>query len=272
MIPISSTSTLFESLFVEIWKKNSHYQKYIIGNIYRLPVYVADDLNVFINEFTDLLIVLRARSKSVFLCGDYNIDLLKINANDNFNIFYENVISSSFIPSITFPSRICDTTSTLIDNIYTNSVDKICTSGILIRPISDHQMYFCMINSNTCHSEQTKKFIEVEVCDHESIQSFVTEISNANIYDKLQKNLNTNPNHNYEILLKHLLNAKLKHIPKKVKNFNKRRHSKEKWMTKELLQEIVTKNKMYVTWKTTSVDHINYEQIKQRLKSYENFF
>ena len=269
MIPISSTSTLFESLFVEIWKKNSHYQKYIIGNIYRLPVYVADDLNVFINEFTDLLIVLRARSKSVFLCGDYNIDLLKINANDNFNIFYENVISSSFILSITLPTRICDTTSTLIDNIYTNSVDKICTSGILIRPISDHQMYFCMINSNTCHSEQTKKIIEVEVCDHESIQSFVTEISNANIYDKLQKNLSTNPNHNYEILLKHLLNAKLKHIPKKVKNFNKRRHSKEKWMTKELLQEIVTKNKMYVTWKTTSVDHINYEQIKQRFKSYE---
>ena len=269
MIPISSTSTLFESLFVEIWKKNSHYQKYIIGNIYRLPVYVADDLNVFINEFTDLLIVLRARSKSVFLCGDYNIDLLKINANDNFNMFYENVISSSFIPGITLPTRICDTTSTLIDNIYTNSVDKICTSGILIRPISDHQMYFCMINSNTCHSEQTKKFIEVEVCDHESIQSFVTEISNANIYDKLQKNLNSNPNHNYEILLKHLLNAKLKHIPKKVKNFNKRRHPKEKWMTKELLQEIVTKNKMYVTWKTTSVNHINYEQIKQRFKSYE---
>ena len=39
---------------------------------------------------------------------------------------------------------------------------------------------------------------------------------------------NTNPNHKYEILLKHLLNAKLKHITKKVKNFNKRRHSKEK--------------------------------------------
>ena len=42
-----------------------------------------------------------------------------------------------------------------------------------------------------------------------------------------------------------------------------------KKITKELLQEIVTKNKMYVTWKTTSVNHINYEQIKQRFKSYE---
>ena len=78
-----------------------------------------------------------------------------------------------------------------------------------------------------------------------------------------------NPNYNYEILLKHLLNAKLKHIPKKVKKFNKRRHFKEKWMTNEILQEIVAKNKVYVTWKTTPVTHINYENIKQRFKSYE---
>ena len=164
----------------------------------------------------------------------------------------------------------CNTTSTLINNIYTNSVDKNCTSGILIRPISDHQMYFCMINSNFCYSDQAKKLIEVEVCDHESIQRFfITEVSNDNIYNKLQKNLNTNPNYSYEILLKHLLNAKLKHIPKKVKMINKRRHLKEKLMTNEILQEIVAKNKMYVTWKTTSVTHINCENIKQRFKSSE---
>ena len=40
-------------------------------------------------------------------------------------------------------------------------------------------------------------------------------------------------------------------------------------MTNEILQEIVTKNKMYVTWKTTPVTQINYENIKQRFKSYE---
>ena len=40
-------------------------------------------------------------------------------------------------------------------------------------------------------------------------------------------------------------------------------------MTNEILQEIVAKNKMDVTWKTTSVTHINYENIKQRFKSYE---
>ena len=213
--------------------------------------------------------MLRARSKMVFLCGDYNIDLLKINTNDHFNIFYENVISSSFIPNITLPTRMCDTTSTLIDNIYTNAVDKDHTSGILIRPISDHQMYFSMINLCYTKLENAAKFIEVEVCNQESINKFVKEVGDANIYNKLQKNLNTNPNHNYEILSKHLLCAKLKHIPRKVKKFNKRRHLKEKWMTKELLQEVVTKNKLYVEWKTTPVTHINYDMVKQRFKGFD---
>ena len=112
----------------------------------------------------------------------------------------------------------CDTTSTLIDNIYTNAVDKDHTSGILIRPISDHQMYFSMINLSYTKLENATKFIEVEVCNQESINIFVKEVGDANIYNKLQKNLNTNPNHNYEILSKHLLCAKLKHIPRKVKN------------------------------------------------------
>ena len=46
-------------------------------------------------------------------------------------------------------------------------------------------------------------------------------MSNANIYNKLQTNFNPNPNYNYENLLNYLLNDKLKHIPQKVKKFNK---------------------------------------------------
>ena len=183
-IPISKTSKLFESIFLEIWKKQCH-QKFVIGNIYRLPLYNSDDLNLFPNEFTDLLDFLRARSKTVFLCGDYNIDLLKISTKDNFNYFYENVISSSFIPNITLPTRMCETTSTLIDNIYTNALDKKHTSGILIRPISDDQMCFSMISLTCNKSKNATKFIEVEICNQESINKFVKEIGDANIFNKL---------------------------------------------------------------------------------------
>ena len=44
-LPITHTSTLFESVFVEVWRKSSIYKKYVIGNIYRLPSYISDDIN-----------------------------------------------------------------------------------------------------------------------------------------------------------------------------------------------------------------------------------
>ena len=104
-IILSSTSNLFESQFVEIWRKTSIFQKYIIGNIYRLPSYIDDDLSTFTDEYTNLLNILRTRSKFVYLCGDYNIDILKICSNNHYNTFYENVMSCCFVPKITLPQE-----------------------------------------------------------------------------------------------------------------------------------------------------------------------
>ena len=147
-IILSSTSNLFESQFVKIWQKTNVFQKYIISNIYRLPSYIGDDLTGFTDEYINLLNLLRSRSKFVYLCGDYNIDILKICSNNHYNTFYENVMSCSFVPKSTLCTRICDTTSILIDNIYTNVLDKSHTSGILVSPLSDHQMYYCVMNEN----------------------------------------------------------------------------------------------------------------------------
>ena len=110
--------------------------------------YAGTHLSTFTNEFTTLLNLLKARSNFVYICGEYNIDILKMFSNHTYNTFYENIISCSFAPKITLPTRICDTASTLNDNVYTNVLDKSHSSGILIRPISDHQMYFCIMNEN----------------------------------------------------------------------------------------------------------------------------
>ena len=80
-IAFSHESNLFESMFVEIWRKACSYQKYILGNVYRLPLYGVDDLSTFTNEFTTLLNLLKARSNFVYICGDYNIDILKMSSN-----------------------------------------------------------------------------------------------------------------------------------------------------------------------------------------------
>ena len=266
---LSSTSNLFESQCVEIWRKTSAYQKYIIGNIYRLPSYIGDDLSTFTDKYTNLLNILRTRSKFVYLCGDYNIYILKICSNNHYNTFYENVMSCCFVPKITLPTRICDTASTLIDNIYTNVLDKSHTSGILIRPLSDHQMYFCVMNENYVKPTTKQKYIEVEVFNEENVESFRKEIADLEIHKKLDDTVDRDPNYNYEIVSTLLQNAKSKHIPKRIKKFNKRRHKKERWMTDELLEQVIKKNEMYVDWKTTPITHPDYEQVKLRFKGYE---
>ena len=91
-------SKLFESVFVEIWRKLCIYQKYIVGNVYRLPLYGVDDITLFTHKYINLLNLLRARSNFVYICGDYNIDILKMCASNAYNTFYENFISCGFAP------------------------------------------------------------------------------------------------------------------------------------------------------------------------------
>ena len=92
--------------------------------------------------------------------------------NNAYNTFYENVTSCGFALKITLPTRICDTASTLIDNVYTNVLDKSHISGILIRHISDHQMYFCVMNENFRKPVTQSKHIEVKIFNEESISNF----------------------------------------------------------------------------------------------------
>ena len=58
-------------------------------------------------------------------------------------------------------------------------------------------MYFCVMSENYIKPAVAQKYVEIEVFNENSIESFKTEI--ANLDNKLDKTLNRNPNHNYEI-------------------------------------------------------------------------
>ena len=75
----------------------------------------------------------------------------------------------------------------------------------------------------------------------ENIERFRKEVADLEIHNTLDETLDRDPNYNYEIVSTLLQNAKSKHIPKRVKKFNKRRHKKERWMTDELLAQVLKK-------------------------------
>ena len=76
---------------------------------------------------------------SSYICGDFNINLLKINVKAHYNTFFENTLSSGCFPKITLPTRISETCSTFIDIILTNVTEPNSDkAGILTSQISDH--------------------------------------------------------------------------------------------------------------------------------------
>ena len=167
-----------------------------------MPNYTGQDIDTFAEQYVvDLLHNIRNRSQFIYLCGDYNNDLLKINSNGNYNIFYENACAAGFVPKITLPTRICDTASTLIDNVYTNALDKPHNSSILIRPNPDHQLHFCIMDETYAKGINNPQNIEVEKLTNETISNFQKEIENSEVYNKLDKHMSADPNLNFNILM-----------------------------------------------------------------------
>ena len=67
---------------------------------------------------------------SYYICGDFNINLLKIGMKSHYNTLFENMLSSGFYPKITLPTRICNTSSTIINNIFSKEICSNDASGI----------------------------------------------------------------------------------------------------------------------------------------------
>ena len=170
---------------------------------------------------------MKATKHSCYVCDDYNIDLLKVKTNNHYCEYFDEVVSQGFIPRITLPTRISEQSSTLIDNIYTNNIDERESSGILLNQISDHRMIFTLIE-NFSYVTQAPKFVEIQTNDPESIQNFVNELDELNIYNHLQTAIDSSPDVNYHTILELLSTVKDKHLPKKMVKFNRKKHKKAK--------------------------------------------
>ena len=63
------------------------------GYDYRLPKELLPEFHTFMDEFAETLETLQVNRNAIYLCGDFNIDLLKINTKIHYNTFYNNLIA-----------------------------------------------------------------------------------------------------------------------------------------------------------------------------------
>ena len=89
---------IFPNLNIEICRNDSPPDKYLISTVYRPPKPLIGDLRTFIGDFSYFLRDVHSRYYKAYICGDMNINLLKINENPSYNLFYENLTAQSFMP------------------------------------------------------------------------------------------------------------------------------------------------------------------------------
>ena len=128
-----------ECLVVEISLQiGNHTFSFLIGTLYRPP---GSSVGNFCREMEKLLVNITQRKndyKLVALLGDYNIDLMTSYRNKSTNDFLNLLNDHGFLQMITKPTRVNNTSATLIDNIFINNITSSSKSAILYNDISDH--------------------------------------------------------------------------------------------------------------------------------------
>ena len=243
---IENVNTSWDYLCVQLSHTSPNSKKYLVA-----------DIDLFTTEFSSFLRSVKHSHSSVFICGDFNINLLSINSNSHFAYYFDSVISPGFFPKITLPTRIQDNSNTLIDQIWSNNLEANIKSksGIIINDISDHKMIFTYIE-NTTYIEKIDKFIKIERKSQTAMVNFVEELRSMKICEHLNQNVNENLEDNY-CRFAHLVNsAKEKHLQPKIVKYNKSRHKKSCWMSYGILESINTKNRLYKRFIQTDKNNV----------------
>ena len=116
-----------EIITVELELYNN--KKVSIGCLYRAPNSNIETFNLELYKYMYLKLV---GNKTFYICGDYNLDLLKVENKVDTDTFVNNLFSFGFYPITNKPSRTTSHSATLIDNIFSNDIKRSINSGLII--------------------------------------------------------------------------------------------------------------------------------------------
>ncbi len=174
----------YQGVWVEI--KNSNSKNIVCCCIYRHPRY---DMTNFLNYMDSCLKILSDENKEIYLCGDFNIDLLKIDSNKTYMSFYNLLNCNGLLPFIIHPTRVVEgQIPSLIDNIFSNNITNFVVSGNVYFKLSEHFSQFASINRGkidlkkiTMFGRDYSNFSDDRYRDDVSIQRWMSNCVDPNI-------------------------------------------------------------------------------------------
>ena len=241
---LSYLDELIECVTIEIEKQVFNTtENVIISVIYRPP---NTDTRLFTENINIVLNIIKRENKICYFMGDYNINILNYDSHSATAQFVDLLYSYALLPLINRPTRISQSSATLIDNIFTNNIDTIDKDrqGILVTDITDH---FPVFYINSCHKQIRSN--ELHICRRNfcydnklAFQRAITETDWSEMYLQCD-----NVQCAFSLFHSKFVDLFERHFPKrKIKlTYNNRKP----WLTTALKQSIRTKNRLYKRYK-----------------------
>ena len=113
-----------EILTIEIITNES--KNMLLSCCYRSPKAIKETLTAYL---TSIFQGVPNEKKKSFIIGNFNLNCLNYNEDNNIKHFYHKVFELGFFPLIGKPSRVCKSSATLINNILTNGFFLYFRSG-----------------------------------------------------------------------------------------------------------------------------------------------
>ena len=118
----------------------------MLSSIYRPP---NSDIPTFLASYNSLLSAIkRTKPTSIIVGLDHNLDFLKSSKHQWTVDFIQNNLDFGLIPTVTRPTRITNSSATLIDNVFVSQ--NLCgsyVSNILLNDTSDHLPTVCCLSN-----------------------------------------------------------------------------------------------------------------------------
>ena len=163
------------------------------------------------------------------------------------------------LPVITKPTRITDTSATLIDNIFISSrIQQDYHSGFIISDMSDHLPTFVKFRYVEYDIKQQME-ISYRKINETNIQAMNEDLKGYNWEELLE---GTKTDEAFHILHLIVLESMNKHMPEKTRKLAKKVQSNEPWLTKGIKRSIDKQKQLYrktLNKEATEKDNIKYK-------------
>ena len=236
-------------------------KKLYLLNCYRSP---TNDPGPFTQKVENIISKL---SHDCIVCGDFNINLLNMSTHAPTQHYFDTFTSHNFRPLITKPTRITDSSQTLIDQIWTNVLDttKTFDSYLYITDISDHLPCITVIKNCKPKLSGYRK-IKFRQFTDDNLQKFRQQLVDNEIELRAHSEMNgVDPNSKFNKFMHIITENYNSAFPIKVHKIHNKTYNKP-WITADIEKLIEKRNRLFSKKSNDNSASRKYKELKKKIE------